>query len=737
MSKGRILVIDPQTKTLARAISTLVDEGFEVVGAAADPEAIAKLQSGKCDLIILNTRLPRAHVDKERQEDSQPMAVVLLKPVGAESIVGIISGFGIKVISLGRVSEAMRQVIAQAQALREATRDEIVLPLAGAGESLATEEETSRLLSLATENLAKVTAADYVSVMLWDSQSGQLSTKSTFWLPGQPVPPEEIILHLAYPAVESRQPFLSLDGRSSTPEIQEKLVEGNIATAFSLPLKVKNQLYGVATFLRFKGSPAFSQFDVHSASIFGSTLALILENAQLYNRIRQEEVAVTEYQPQLERRLQEIRALNNLLQTQQTRLIELDEAHRSLKSQYLSTLRSLVTIMETGDPSGESHSETVARWVISLAESMGVTTDGLAELAYLHDITMFPIHPTVSGQELSPEEESRLKNHPISGEKVAENMGLPAVVRSAIRHHHENYDGSGYPDGLRGDKIPVGARLLRVVDDYVTMVSPGPGRKAFREDIALARIKAGANKEYDPVVVEAFLKLVGKREVRPEVEMVSTVSHELRSPLTYLVGYSELLASQEDLSPSAQQAAKEIYSEATHMARLVEDLLDISRFESGRLELRLTEVDLAEIVKRSIATAALKTSQHQLETVLHPDLPPVKADPDRIRQVLDNLLTNAINYSPEGGKITVRAVPLGNEVRVSVSDQGIGIPKDKQEMLFQKFYRVDSPLKSKVKGTGLGLSICKHIIEAHGGNIWVESEEGKGSTFYFTLPLWR
>jgi two-component system sensor histidine kinase VicK len=114
---------------------------------------------------------------------------------------------------------------------------------------------------------------------------------------------------------------------------------------------------------------------------------------------------------------------------------------------------------------------------------------------------------------------------------------------------------------------------------------------------------------------------------------------------------------------------------------------------------------------------------------------PVRTDPDKLQQVLDNLLDNAVKYSPTGGRITVLAERRPGQAQVSISDQGIGIPKEQQGRLFEKFYRVDSPLKHTVAGTGLGLNLCKHIIEAHGGRIWVESGPGGGSTFSFSLPL--
>lgn len=737
MSKGKILIVDNQPKTLAKTISALVEEGFEVVGTASEADAIARFQSGNYHLLVINTRFWGSRGESVTKDiEPQPSTVVLVKLGGVDAPVGVFSGFALKVVSLGKLPEAVRQTTAQARAIRENAESEILAPLGQVQQVFTTDADLSNTLPQVIEMLTKMTRAEHVSLMSWDVSTRELAVKNSFPPQTRVALPEGGPRTLARWVAEKGQPLLLLEGKSAEAEIQQEMAERSIASAFSLPLRVRGKVVGAINFLRFRGAPLFNQQDVQWGSIFCGALALALQNLPLLEKRDEERKAIEEFKPQLERRDQEIRSLNKFIQTQQAKMIELEETRRLVTTQYLNILRSLVSIIETGDPSGKGPSDLVAQWLISLAQAMGMAAEGLAEVAYLRDVGMIPLYRASSRAEMSEEEKKQVQTHPLLAEKLAASLGLSSEIRLAVRHHHENYDGSGYPDGLVGGRIPGGARLLRVVDDYVSLVSPGRSQQALKPEIALSRLKAGAGREYDPTVVQAFIKLVGGKEVRPEVELASTISHELRSPLTYLVGYSELLSTQKDLPPQAQQAAQEIYSEASHMARMVEDLLDISRFESGRVELRLQEVDLTELVRRSIAKAKVISSLHQWEVSLPAALPRVKADPDRILQVLDNLLSNAVNYSPQEGRIIVKAEPLGDKVRVSVSDQGIGVPKNKQEFIFQKFYRVDSPLKSKIKGTGLGLSLCKFYVEAHGGKIGVESEEGKGSTFYFTLPVW-
>ena len=222
---------------------------------------------------------------------------------------------------------------------------------------------------------------------------------------------------------------------------------------------------------------------------------------------------------------------------------------------------------------------------------------------------------------------------------------------------------------------------------------------------------------------------------RLKSEFISAVSHELRSPLTPIVAYAELLTVRTFPPDMIQQMAAEIHRQTLHLQRLVDDLLDISRMEAGGLHLEVQPLRLDEVI-RQVIQSYTTSPQHQFAVRLPPALPMVSADPVRVRQVLLNLVSNAVKYSPQGGRITVTARERGTWVEVSVADQGIGIPPDKLERVFEKFYRVDGEEIRKIRGTGLGLAICKHIISLHGGRIWAESAgPGRGSTFIFTLPV--
>jgi signal transduction histidine kinase len=161
----------------------------------------------------------------------------------------------------------------------------------------------------------------------------------------------------------------------------------------------------------------------------------------------------------------------------------------------------------------------------------------------------------------------------------------------------------------------------------------------------------------------------------------------------------------------------------------------MSRIEAGTLRVEPEPTDLGPIIQETAAEFQLMTRRHQIEILLAPALPLVMADPRRARQILRNLVENAIKYSPQGGTITISASVDASSVQTSVADQGIGIESSHLDSVFDRFYQVDSASTRRVGGSGLGLSICKAIVEAHNGKIWVESQSGSGSTFYFTFPL--
>ncbi len=241
-------------------------------------------------------------------------------------------------------------------------------------------------------------------------------------------------------------------------------------------------------------------------------------------------------------------------------------------------------------------------------------------------------------------------------------------------------------------------------------------------------------------VVAVFRDITKEVEAdRIKSEFVSTVSHELRTPMTSIKGYTDLLClgAAGALSDNQRRFLNVIKSNADRLALLVNDLLDISRLDTGRIRLDLEPVNVGYIIGE-----VFKSLHQQIEEKglvvnenVPDDLPAVKGDHDRVTQILLNLVTNACKYTLDGGQITVTARPVDGMLQIDVTDTGIGIAEEERDKIFDRFYRADHPVVHDSGGTGLGLPIVKSFVELHGGNIWVTSEPGKGSTFSFTLPL--
>jgi signal transduction histidine kinase len=221
-------------------------------------------------------------------------------------------------------------------------------------------------------------------------------------------------------------------------------------------------------------------------------------------------------------------------------------------------------------------------------------------------------------------------------------------------------------------------------------------------------------------------------------EFVLTASHELRSPLTSVQGFAELLMLERDTLTAKQVETVEIILDnCRHLVRLVNDLLDLTRSDAGNLAIEMRPTELAPLIDDVVRTMRAQTeaSGQALSEQIDPGLPRADVEPDRIRQILVNLITNAHEYSPEGANIGVTARVAGAELEISVTDDGPGIPEDQLDHVFERFTRGDAGLTQRVGGTGLGLAIAKSLVELHGGTIDAESTPGRGSIFRFRLPL--
>jgi two-component system phosphate regulon sensor histidine kinase PhoR len=228
-----------------------------------------------------------------------------------------------------------------------------------------------------------------------------------------------------------------------------------------------------------------------------------------------------------------------------------------------------------------------------------------------------------------------------------------------------------------------------------------------------------------------------RRLERVRRDFVANVSHEFKTPLTAIQGFAETLLNGALEDRANRRRFVEIIREhARRLARLTDDLLKLSRIEAGRLELEIRPVPVDALVNSCVETTRLKAEAKgiQIQVDLQRGTPAVRGDSVQLGEVLQNLLDNAVQYTPSGGRIEVISRSNGHDVTFTVTDTGIGIPESDLERIFERFYRVDAARSREAGGTGLGLSIARHIVDAHGGRIWVESAVGLGSRFHFSIP---
>lgn len=229
-----------------------------------------------------------------------------------------------------------------------------------------------------------------------------------------------------------------------------------------------------------------------------------------------------------------------------------------------------------------------------------------------------------------------------------------------------------------------------------------------------------------------------KRLNKVKSDFVSAVSHELRTPLTSIKGYASILMAGKlgDVSPAQKERLEKIDKHSDGLTHLINNLLDIARIESGKVQMEIKEISIKELLDSiiDVITPQIKEKKISLKINLKTKIDKIKADHSQLERVFLNLLSNAIKFTPEKGKVTIYAEGKGDFIEFSIEDTGIGIPKEDLEKVFEEFFRADNAQDQKVKGTGLGLSLVKKIVEAHNGKIWVDSELGKGTKFSFTIP---
>jgi signal transduction histidine kinase len=320
---------------------------------------------------------------------------------------------------------------------------------------------------------------------------------------------------------------------------------------------------------------------------------------------------------------------------------------------------------------------------------------------------------------------------PVNSAHAQTDPRLPEVTRELAR--------------VRGEQSLVTVPLLRDEEPLGAITVTRREAGGFTDD-EITLLQTFANQAVIAIENVRLFREIEEKSRQLEVasqhksEFLANMSHELRTPLNAIIGFSEVLADRMfgDLNEKQEEYLKDIYASGTHLLSLINDILDLSKIEAGRMELELTDFDLPTALDNALTLVRERAGRRNIALQMSVDerLGEVRADERKIRQVVLNLLSNAIKFTPEGGRIEVAAVPRDGFVEVSVTDTGVGIAPEDQEAVFEEFRQVGTAEK-KAEGTGLGLTLCRKFVELHGGRIWVKSQVDVGSTFTFTIPIRR
>jgi len=357
--------------------------------------------------------------------------------------------------------------------------------------------------------------------------------------------------------------------------------------------------------------------------------------------------------------------------------------------------------------------------------------------------------PTASRGVESPRAVSRATMRDLMGD-ATQAIHYHGEAVQPVRHQlHLN---APMPQGLVLEPLRAGTKLVGVLG-----VAPGTTfgddeRAALDQaapNLAIACERGAAHQNTRRLAVEVRQTAKRLEQLNAELDGVmktkdqflSNISHELRTPLNSIIGFTDLLLTQElgpALSDQQRDFLETVARNGRHLLELINELLDLQRIAAGRMDLKPEAVELADLLNEAVGSVQAQVQKHRHALVVTPLAASlrVQADKGRVRQVLLNLLSNAIKFTPDGGRITVAAGPVngGSAVQIAVTDTGIGIAVEDQPKLFQEFSQLDASASRKYEGTGLGLALSRRLIELHGGTIGVESQMGKGSTFWFTLP---
>jgi signal transduction histidine kinase len=483
------------------------------------------------------------------------------------------------------------------------------------------------------------------------------------------------------------------------PDDRHKIL--GLRTVLAVPMLRGETVVGVFTIWKTKVEP-FTDRQIELVTTFADQAVIAIENVRLFKELEARTRELTHS-------VEELRALGEV-------------------SQAVSSTLKLETVLAT---------------IVSRAVQMSGSYEGIV---YEFDEGTQTFHARATHQ-ITPEHLEALRRTPVRLGEGA--VGRAGVIREPVQVADIEAEWQLVAPQVRTLHAREGMRSLLAVplvrEDrlFGGLVILRRDRGAFRPEVvdtlrtlAAQSVLAIQNARLFEEIADKSRQLEAASQHKSE--FLANMSHELRTPLNAIIGFSEVLAQGMfgGINEKQTEYLQDILESGRHLLSLINDILDLSKIEAGRMELEVSEFDLPQAIQNALTLVRERALRRgiALHHVIDDRVADIRADERKVKQVLLNLLSNAIKFTPEGGRIDVRAAPADGLVEVSVADTGIGIAPTDQDTVFEEFRQVGTADK-KAEGTGLGLTLSRKFIELHGGKIWVQSEVGRGSTFTFTLPL--
>ncbi len=757
---GAILVLDDDVAIAEVLANFLRNRGHGVFVAHTGQAGLAVLTDRDIALVLLDLQLPDVCggvvMAEARKRDSPPEIVIITGHADLDSAVQALDagagGYLVKPIDLGRLAAIVDRILERRRLRKDNNRL--------TGELNARLRETEALLGIASSisstldvreamrricrELTRLTGADTGAVYLHEPATDHLVAFAGYHVPPEllqsflltPLPLREQGFYL--PLWQERRPVFTDDVAADARLTHEIFRRHPHQSGLLLPLMLDSEVAGAIYLVWWKERRRFAPRDLALAeSVVGQT-SVLLRNAQLFERAERQRQMVTELtraQASLAKTTERLKILHEI-----DRALIAAEAPVTIAASVVVPLRELLgvarVIVNVFDIArGE------VEWLAAAGRRRIHRGPGIKyPLAFAGDLDALRRgEPQVVGVESLPE-------GPEATALLASGIRVYVVVPMIAGGELIGSVSFGDPTG------PFSPEKISIAQEAATQLAIALVQARLHE-----RVKRQAE-ELEERVQERTLELrmanehlqleIAERRRAEEAaaaanrlkgEFVANMSHELRTPLNAIIGFAELLHDRKlgSISDQQREFMGDILTSARHLLSLINGVLDLSKVEAGKMEFFPEPVDVASIVGevRDALRSLTARKRLQVETAIDPSVSRVVADPAKLRQVLYNYVANAVKFTPEGGRVTVRVMPDGaRHFRLEVEDTGIGIKPEDIGRLFGAFQQLDASRTKKYQGTGLGLALTKRVVEAQGGRVGVRSRFGEGSTFFAVLP---